>query len=223
MTGVKDMTETKSKTRARAKSPGAKRSTEAAKAKPAPEKTLKDAGEAAIVQYPRLCFCVSCAILTLTELAFLWAPRVFGYADIDDVEWHNSLVCVVLHAVLTLKVEAAGLSRDNALIGMLWGVALRLKTAPVKRVMYSKEFVVVADTIFPVEFVNIFAYYCEECSRLCVRRFQTNTCWTAISVIGTLLQIWNDSAKLYCFFVLYIAYHVLFYTHSLNSYAGFLF
>jgi len=217
------MTETKSKARARAKSPGAKRSTEAAKAKTAPEKTVKDAGDAAIAQYPRLCFCVSCAILTLTELALVWAPRVFGYADIDDAEWHNSLVCVVLHTVLALKVEAYGLSRDNALICMLWGVTLRVKTAPVKRAMHLKEFMVGVDAIFPVECANIFAYYCEEHSRLCVRRFQTNTCWTAISVIGTLLQIWNDSAKQYCFFALYIVYHVLFYIHTFNSYAGFLF
>ena len=217
------MTETKSKARARAKSPGAKRSTEAAKAKTAPEKTVKDAGEAAIVQYPRLCFCLSCVMLTLTELALVWAPRVFGYADIDDVEWHNSLVCVVLHTVLALNVEACGLSRDNALIGMLWGVALRVKTEPVKRVMYSKEFIVGAYAIFPVEYANIFAYYCEENSFMCVRRFQTNTCWTTISVIGTLLQIWNDSAKQYCFYALYIAYHVLFYIHTFNAYVGFLF
>jgi hypothetical protein len=223
MTGVKDMTETKSKARARAKSPGAKRSTEEAKAKTTPEKTVKDAGDAAIVHYPWLCFFEACAILTLTELALVWAPRVFGYADIDDAEWHNSLVCVVLHTVLALKVEACGLSRYNALIGMLWGVIVRVNNAPLKRVMHLKQVMVVVDAIFPVEFANIFAYYCEEHSRLCVRRFQTNTCWTAISVIGTLLQIWNDSAKYYCYFALYIAYHVLFHIHTFNSYAGFLF
>ena len=217
------MTETKSKARARAKSPGAKRSTEAAKAKTAPEKTVKDAGDAAIVQYPRWCFCVSCAILALTELALVWAPRVFGYADIDDAEWHNSLVCVVLHAVLALKVEACGLSRDKALISMIWGIASRVKTTPMKRAMYSKEFVVGVDAIFPVELANIFAYYCEEISLMCVMRFRTNMCWTAISVIGTLLQFWNDSARLYCFSALSGIYLMLFKEYSFDFYAKFLF